>query len=194
MFLRSKTRVSGVTAQALRQVVPGGLGLLDRRLGEAPQRPAVDYSRTGIPRPYHKALGGIVRCPRRRLGAVAPVFIKYLVVDREPSCRADRGCASLTHHRTSPSREKGAPRAAARRAPGRTSAAPPEYWTGGSPASWPSCRDGRDAIGSRKSGPTAIGQGSPRLAGPATWRFVARSRSSAAGSAPATRPPAQRRR
>ena len=83
-----------VPAQALGEVVPGGLGLgLDGRLGEPLQRPAIDCSRAGIPRPCHEAPGGIVRCQCGRLGAVAPILIKDLVVDRRRSDAAGRAVA-----------------------------------------------------------------------------------------------------
>ena len=141
--------VVNVPAQALGEVVPGGLGQhLEGRLGEPPQRPAIDCSRTGIPRPCHKAPRGIVRCPCGRLGAVAPVLIKDRVVDRRWADRPGRAVAHqtvepvpyaafLSRHRTSPTRATAAPLAAARRAPCRTSAAPPGRWTCGSPRSSP---------------------------------------------------------
>ena len=71
-----------VRAQALGEVAPGGPSDLDGRLRQSPQRPLIDCSRTGIPRSHHEAAGGIVRCPCRGLGAVAPIFVENPVIDR----------------------------------------------------------------------------------------------------------------
>ena len=82
----SPRRPSGKLSQA-------GSADLEGRLGEPLQRPAIDCSRTGIPRPYHKAPGGIVPCPCGRFGAIAPILIKDLVVDRRRVDAAGRAVA-----------------------------------------------------------------------------------------------------
>src|ERR1019366_3051902 len=82
-----------VLAQAFGEGLPGGLRLLDRRLGEPLQLPAIDCPRTGIPRPYQESPGRVVRCPRGGLGAIPPVIIQHLVVDRRRADAAGRAVA-----------------------------------------------------------------------------------------------------
>src|ERR1019366_7596383 len=85
--------VVNVPTQALREFIPGGLGLLDGRLGEPLQRPAIDCTHAGIPRPRHKAPGGIVRCQCGGLGAIAPILVEGPVVDRLRPDAAGRAVA-----------------------------------------------------------------------------------------------------
>jgi len=82
-----------VPAQPLGEGLPGGLGLLNGRLGEPLQRPAIDCTRAGIPRPCQKAPSGIVRCQCGGLGAIAPILIQGTVVDRRRTNAAGRAVA-----------------------------------------------------------------------------------------------------
>ena len=66
-----------VPAQVLGEAVPARFSTLDGRFGEPPLRPAIDCSRAGIPRPRHKAPGGVVSC---QCSCLAGVHVRFFLI------------------------------------------------------------------------------------------------------------------
>jgi len=73
--------VVDVTAQTFGEFLPGGLGDLDRRLGERLQRPALECGCTGIPSPHHRAPRRVTGGHSGEFRAVGPIVLEDRVVD-----------------------------------------------------------------------------------------------------------------
>ncbi len=83
--------VVDVAPQTFGEFLPGGLGDLDRRLGERLQRPAFACGHAGIPGPHHWTPRRVTGGHSGEFGAVGPIVLEDCVVDGrwiDPASRA----------------------------------------------------------------------------------------------------------
>ena len=194
----SRRRPSGNSSQ-------GGLGDLDRRLGERLQRPAFACGHAGIPGPHHGAPRRVTAGHSSEFGAIGPIVLEDCVVDGrwiDPASRA------VAYEVIEPDSYGSLQAVAEPRPFGRQ---PRPHLRHPVLVAEPAERRpyigfvvreglgrdaqrGRDAIGALTSELRSSAQESPPAGDPAIWRLAAPSRPNASGSAPAGQRPVPRPR